>query len=175
VDLSILQTDFLKHLPFNSRILDLGCGAGRDAKEFIAKGHFVTALDASSELCKRASYVIKQKVICKRFEELDYLEEFDGVWACASLLHLKFEELLDVINKIEKALVLGGYFYASFKYGTKEEVRNGRYFTDLNEERFKKLLMDKKSLKIIEIKITRDKRRGREKEKWLNVLVKKVV
>ena len=173
-DLSTIQTDFLKYLPANSHILDLGCGAGRDAKAFIAKGYTVTALDASKELCKMASEFIGQKVICKRFEDLDYKEEFAGVWACASLLHLKMDEISKVINKIQKALVVDGYLYASFKYGTKEEVRNGRYFTDLNEESFKKLLVGFENLVIVEMKITSDARKGRENEKWLNVVVKKV-
>lgn len=173
-DLSDLQTEFLKYLPTKARILDLGCGAGRDSKSFVAKGYRVTAVDASRELCKRASVFIGQKVICKRFEDLEYNKEFDGVWACASLLHLRLEELPKIINKIETALVVGGYLYVSFKYGSKEEVRDGRYFTDLNEASFKKLMLGVENLVIVEMKITNDARKGRENERWLNVVVKKV-
>lgn len=173
-DLSDIQTNFLKYLPIKAHILELGCGSGRDAKAFIAKGYKVTAIDGSNELCKRASEFIGQKVVCKRFEELDYKNKFDGVWACASLLHLKREEIPKVINKIQKALVVGGYLYVSFKYGSKEEVRNGRYFTDLNEASFKKILEEIENLNIIEMKITNDARKGRESEKWLNVIVEKV-
>lgn len=174
-DLNVIQNEFLKYLPPRAHILDLGCGAGRDTKAFIARGYVVTAIDGSSELCKRASDFVGQKVICKRFEDLDYEDKFDGVWACAALLHLKIEELPMVINKIHNALVAGGHLYVSFKYGTKEEVRNGRYFTDLNKESFKKVLLENTYFTIVEMELTTDVRKGRENEKWLNAIVKKVM
>lgn len=167
------QDMFLKYLKPGAYILDLGCGSGRDSKAFIQKGYKVVAMDGSSELCKIASKNIGQKVICGRFQDLNKMDVFDGVWACASILHIPSVDLHNVIYNIFKALKSGGYFYTSFKYGNFEGERNGRYFTDLTEESLKSLLKPFKALEIIEVTITSDVRPGRENEKWLNAIIKK--
>ena len=130
----------LKYLQPNAHILDLGCGSGRDSKGFLQKGYKVTAVDGSKELCKIASKNIGQDVICQLFNELDAVNEFDGVWACASLLHLPTNELKQTLKRVEKALKKDGYFYASFKYGDFEGERDGRYFNDFTEVSFSTLL-----------------------------------
>ena len=170
---SSLHYYFLKHLPMGSTILDLGCGSGRDSKVFIKEGYQVYAIDGSQELCNFASKYIGQEVICKRFDELDYDNEFDGIWACASLLHIPYIDLPNVLQKISKALKTGGYFYASFKYGNFEGERNGRYFTDLTENRITNLLKSFDELTILETTITSDIRVGKEDEKWLNIIINK--
>jgi hypothetical protein len=78
-----------------------------------------------------------------------------------------------VLENISRALKKGGTFFASFKYGTFEGERNGRYFTDLTEESFRKLIESLGELEIIETWATGDVRVGRENEKWLNVVVGK--
>ena len=125
---------FLKYLQPGAHILDLGCGSGRDSRAFLAQGYRVTAIDGSIELCKIASEQLGHPVRCQRFEELDDEAIYDGVWACASLLHLPTPVLKDAIYRVERALKPGGYFYASFKYGTYEGERDGRYFNDFTEE-----------------------------------------
>lgn len=167
------QNMMLKYLKPGAHILDLGCGSGRDSKAFIQKGYKVTAMDGSSELCKIASNYIGQKVICQEFKDLHESNEFDAVWACASILHIPSVDLLNIIGKIANALKIGGYFYASFKYGDFEGERNGRYFTDLTEKRLRKLIEPFQELDIIETVITNDVRIGREDEKWLNIIIKK--
>ena len=139
-EFSDMQDKFLNYLSKNAKILDLGCGSGRDSKYFLNKGFNVTALDGSQELCKIAENIIGQKVMCQDFRNLDYTNEFDGIWACASLLHLKKEEIETVILKCIDALKQNGIFYCSFKYGNYEGDRNGRYFTDLTEEEFNKVI-----------------------------------
>ena len=116
-DLSKLHRRFLKLLPIEAHILDLGCGSGRDSKAFLEAGYQVTALDGSAACCKLAEAYIGQPVLCQTFDQLDFDQVFDGVWACASLLHLPYVELPGVFEKIARALRPGGYFYASFKYG----------------------------------------------------------
>lgn len=164
----------LKYLKEGSHILDLGCGSGRDSNAFMARGYRVTSLDGSVEMCKIASKFLGQEVICKGFSELDYVDEFDAVWACASLLHLTSHEVKKTFTRIAKALKQQGYIYVSFKYGKFEGERNGRYFTDLTEESLTTLLEDKKMLTVVEMVITSDVRKGREGEKWLNAIIKKV-
>ena len=168
-----IQDRFLNYLDNNTKILDLGCGSGRDSKYFIDKGYVVTALDASKKLCKIAKTIIGQEVICKDFRNIDYNNEFNGVWACASILHLKPEDIYKVINKCIKALKQNGVLYCSFKYGDFEGYRNERYFTDLTEQKFKDIITKIDNIKVKEIFVSNDVRKGREKEKWLNIFIVK--
>jgi len=166
-----MQDKFLSYLSANSNILDLGCGSGRDSKYFIEKGYNIIAIDGSQELCKVAEKLINKPVICKDFREIDYNNEFDGIWACASLLHLPKDDIADIINQCIKALKQNGILYCSFKYGDFEGYRNERYFTDLTEQRFKDLISNVKNIQIKEIFISNDVRKGREQEKWLNIFI----
>jgi len=159
-----------KHLNSNARILDLGCGSGRDSHYFINKGFKTTALDGSKELCKLAEETTGQQVICKDFLDIDFNNEFDAIWACASLLHLDKDELELVLNKLEKALVKGGYLYASFKYGEYEGQINGRYYLYQTEQSLSSII-NKTNFTIIETKITDSVIQDRD-EKWLNVILK---
>ncbi len=118
----------------------------------------MTAIDGSIELCKIASEQLGHPVRCQRFEELDDEAIYDGVWACASLLHLPTPVLKDAIYRVERALKPGGYFYVSFKYGTYEGERDGRYFNDFTLQ---------------ELEVTIDVIPGREEIRWLNVIMKK--
>lgn len=161
----------LKYLEPPAYILDLGCGAGRDSKAFIDQGYQVKAIDGSEELCKIASHYINQEVVCQRFQDLNESNAYDGVWACASLLHVPSTNLPEIFGKISKALKLGGYFYGSFKHGTFEGERNGRYFTDLTKEKLKVLIELLADLELIETEITNDVRPNRENEQWLNFII----
>jgi len=173
-NVSELNAFFLRYLPDKANILDLGCGSGRDSKVFIEKGHFVTAIDGSIEFCKLAAAFIGQDVICMRFDELDYEKQFDGVWACASLLHVPSKELKTIFKKIARALKVEGYFFACFKYGEFEGDRNGRYFTDRTEDSLNDIIDEIDELEIIETFLTEDVRRGRENEQWLNAILRRV-
>ncbi len=172
VDMSEWRNRFLKYISDGGRILDVGCGSGRDSKAFIKEGFSVVAFDASREMCQKASELIGQEVWQMRFDEMNFEEEFDGVWACASLLHSSENELPEVLSKIHNALKDNGMLYASFKYGDGVMQRGERVFIDFTEERIKKLL-EEKGFKIVESGITTDVRHGRENEKWTNVIVKK--
>lgn len=163
----------LKYLKPHAHILDLGCGSGRDSKAFLQQGYKVTAMDGSQVLCQLASETIGQPVKCQLFSELDDINTYDAVWACASLLHLPTIELKQTLKKIEKALKDEGYFYASFKYGEFEGYREERFFNDFTEESFKTLLKDIPTLTIIETEVTTDVIPGRENVSWLNLMMKK--
>lgn len=170
---NIIQDKFLQYIQPNSKILDLGCGAGRDSKYFKDKGYDVVALDGSSELCKITATYLQQEVICKDFKDIEYKNEFDGIWACASLLHLPSKDLPKVLIKCSKALKEKGIFYLSFKLGDYEGMRNGRYFTDFTEDAFKRLLQDLNIFDIKELFLSSDVRPQREQERWLNAFLMK--
>lgn len=168
-----VQNRFLDLLPGGAFILDFGCGSGRDSKYFLDKGYVVTAIDGSEELCKIASDIIGQPVRHMLFQELDEENVYDGIWACASILHLPKEDLRSVFEKMTDALKPEGILYASFKYGTFEGMRNGRYFCDFTEETFAEFFSRMKHLTMLEEWISADVRKGRENEQWLNLLLKK--
>ena len=183
-DMSEMRGRFLRYLKPGALILDAGCGSGRDSKAFMEVGYRVVAMDGSKEMCRQASAYLVQEVQCRRFEEIDEKEVYDGIWACASLLHVPYELLPKVIARLIAALVDGGVLYASFKYGGDkmkgEREARGRYFTDLTEEGWRKVLeeaeeeMKGSRLETVECFVTGDVREGRGEEKWLNVVGRKV-
>ena len=168
-----VQDKFLEKLNPDAYILDFGCGAGRDTKYFLSRGYQIDAIDGSEQLCRIASKYTGIKVRQMLFQELDEKEKYDGIWACASILHLPKKQLREVLENMYAALKSGGWIYTSFKHGKFEGERNGRYFTDFTTDTFKEFIHDMHGLKIEEHWITGDARPGRGEEKWLNLLLQK--
>lgn len=164
---------FLSYMPKGAYILDFGCGSGRDTKYFLTKGFEVDAVDGSEKLCKLASENTGHIVRKMLFSELDECEKYNGIWACASILHLPKDELKSVFRKMLRAVKTGGYIYASFKYGEFEGYRNERYFTGFTEVSFTKFISDITEIQILEKWVSSDARPGRSDEKWLNLILKK--
>jgi hypothetical protein len=108
------------------------------------------------------------------FGELAATNCYDGIWACSSILHLPKAELRDALIKMSRALKDKGIIYTSFKHNEFEGMRNGRYFTDFTLELFADFIKDVPSLDILEYWISGDVRQGRENEKWLNLILKKL-
>ena len=173
IDFTQKQTHFLSKLISGSHILDFGCGSGRDTKYFLEQGYRVTAADGSIELCKAAGKYTGIPIRHMLFQELNETEIYDGIWACSSILHVPSNELLDVLRKMVAALKDNGIIYTSFKYGTYEGIRNGRYFTDMTEDTFTDLQKKVEHLGTEERWITSDVRPGRGEEKWLNLILRK--
>lgn len=167
------QDLFLSYLNEGNSILDLGCGSGRDTKYFLSKGYKVDAMDGSMEICKVASDYTGINVKCLLFNELDEIDKYDGIWACASILHLDKDDLIDVFHRITRALKDSGILYTSFKYSEFEGMRNGRYFTDFTIESFNEFQTNIPEFIIEKKWITSDVRAGREDEKWLNLIMRK--
>src|SRR5690606_7490333 len=172
VDMESLYQPFLAELPDSARILDLGCGSGRDSLAFKNKGYQVDATDYSEVLVERATQFTGVPVKQQSFYELDMHDVYDGVWACASLLHCARNSLPDVLKRIHAALRRGGVCYMSFKYGSTDRVKDGRSFTDLNEVQSKDLLKQFSKVEILKQWVTVDRRPDRDEE-WLNILWKK--
>ena len=146
--------------------IDLGCGSGRDSKHFIENGFRVVPVDGSPEMCKFAESYLGIPVRCIQFSELDYKKEFDGIWACASLLHVPKKNLDAVMRRVVQALTPYGVLYASFKYGEGENDVDGRHFSYYNEYDLDTLT----DLKLIEYWVSDDVRLDHANEKWLNTL-----
>ncbi|WP_313583199.1 class I SAM-dependent methyltransferase [Lacrimispora sp.] len=172
-DMSGIMKEFLDLLKEGDTILDLGCGSGRDSLSFYELGYDVTPLDASEEMCKLAEIHTGLEVLQMTFEQIDFDNVFDGIWACASLLHTPKKELSDILTKIARALNDKGIFYMSFKLGDFEGFRGKRYFCDLTADSMTELLRDNGRFEIVKLWETEDVRSGHSDVKWLNVLVRK--
>ena len=171
VDMEPLYRHFLPLLPKPAHILDVGCGSGRDSKFFCHLGHHVTAFDASVRIAAHAQQQTGLPIIIQRVQDLCYQDEFDGIWASASLLHVPVTELPDVFRRLAQALKSGGILYCSFKYGQGEHRRQGRRFTDFDEAGLTNLLSTVEGLAITELWVSADRRPEREQECWLNALL----
>ena len=174
VDMTNTYKEFLKLVPEGGKILDLGCGSGRDSMNFMKLGYEVIAVDGAKKLAKRASVLLGKEVIVSTFEELELKEKFHGIWACASLLHIKREDLKTVLNNLYNNLDDNGVFYMSFKYGEKEYVDDkNRYFNCFTDESIISFINENTKYNILGLYITEDKL-GRVNEiKWLNVICKR--
>ena len=126
-DMGSIRSRFLSYIPKGGRILDFGCGTGRDAKAFLDLGYDVTAIDGSEAMCQIAHTLTGLSIRCLDFRK--YMpaidESYEGIWACASLLHLQKDELIPVVRSLCQALQHEGAFYVSFKYGSFQGEKNG--------------------------------------------------
>lgn len=174
LDMGDMLDKFIAFLPEGGEVLDLGCGSGRDSLYLIERGFGVTAVDGSRELCELASIHIGQDVLQMQFSELDFDEVFDGIWACASLLHTTPDEFEEIFGKVIKCLKPGGVLYMSFKHGEFSGFRNGRYFNDFKSKEMKDIISRLPELNLLEIWKSTDVRNENGDEVWLNVLVKKI-
>jgi len=172
VDMSSLYESFTRHLLPGARVLDAGCGSGRDAKAFLEMGYQLNAFDASSEMVALASQHTGLSVQQMTFSDVDDQQQYDGIWCCASLLHVPAQELPTVMQKLANALKTNGIWYVSFKYGDGEREKDGRQFTDMNETSFLTLLQSTPEVEIETLWTTHDKRPERD-EIWLNALLRK--
>ncbi|ENV17801.1 hypothetical protein F964_01106 [Acinetobacter guillouiae NIPH 991] len=173
IDMESLYQSFLRYLPDNALILDLGCGSGRDTLAFKNKGYQVVATDYSKKLVDKASKLVGIDVRFESFYELSELNLYDGIWASASLLHCERKRLPEVIGKILAALKMNGICYMSFKYGEKDRYKDGRDFTDLNELQIRNLLREFDNILLLQQWITIDIRPDHN-EDWLNIVFQKI-
>lgn len=163
---------FLPHISAGGKILDAGCGSGRDSLYFLKQGFQVDAFDASSEMAKIAREKTGLVIRVERFQDLESTHKYDGVWANASLLHVPWQELDGVFYRIYQSLKENGVFYASFKIGNGEQEFSGRRFTLINENDLRSLLMGVPDFKLLSLIKTPDSRSG-EYPHWLNFVLKK--
>ncbi|MFL5296957.1 MAG: class I SAM-dependent methyltransferase [Phenylobacterium sp.] len=167
-------TRFAAMLPAGGRVLDAGCGSGRDAKSFVALGFRVTATEAAPKLAALARAHTGLDVQVMTFDQMAWREAFDGIWACASLLHVPRGDLPATLARLREALAPGGVWFMSFKYGDQEREANGRRFTDLDEAGAAALLAQTPGLDLVEMEVTGDVRPDRADERWLSLFCRRV-
>ena len=136
------------------------------------KGFLVTAIDGSEAMCKKAESYTGLNVRQMDFLELNDREIYSGIWASASLLHLKKKDLTRMFAKLRKALTKDGILYVSFRKGTFEGMRNGRYYTDLTEGELFNLVNTVGGMKIVQAKEYKEQRED-EEIVWICAIIKK--
>jgi len=140
--MAVERARFLAHVPRRGAVLDAGCGSGRDGLAFKEAGYAASAFDGSARLAEIAAANSGLPVRHLTFAEMDWDAAFDGVWACATLLHLAPADLPGALANIRRTLKPGGAFYCSFKEGPAQRFANGRHFTDMTLQSLRALLID---------------------------------
>ena len=171
-DMSEQYNRFLPLLKEGARILDVGSGSGRDACYFQEQGYKVTALEPSKNLCMEIQKVFSGKIVCSDIQSYQPEERYDGIWACASFLHLQEKEVLRFFEKLDLYLKDEGIIYLSGKNGISTgEAADGRYFLEFTEELVEKILAVNDRMRIEELWYTEDVS-GRKGFRWMNVILK---
>ncbi len=173
IDMSVPRERFAKLLSPGARVLDAGCGSGRDARVFHELGFQVTAFDASPRMAALARAHSGLPVEVRTFQEVAWCEAFDGIWASASLLHVPRAELPPVMRRLRDALVPGGVWHLSFKYGAGEREVEGRRFTDLDEQAAEALVADAGGLEAVWMGVEPSRKPQMPDERWLVLLLRR--
>ena len=157
----------------NAEVLDLGCGSGRDTLLLEEYGFYVTPMDGSEEMCKLAEVNTDKEVLQMTYDEMEFDDVFDGIWACASLIHLTEDEMRKVMKKLVQALKENGVLYFSVHKGDRDGIYHGRYFHDYNRRELQSLMEEYPELEVVDIWTTQDVRSEKSDKLWLNVLARK--
>lgn len=173
VDMTEVIEPFMELLPENAEVLDLGCGSGRDTIVLEERGFYVTPMDGSEEMCKLAEINTDQEVLQMTYDEMEFDDVFDGIWACAALVHLTDDEMREIMKKLIQALKADGILYFSVHKGDRDGIYNGRYFRDYTRKELSDLMEEFPELELINMWTTQDARSEKSDGQWLNVLAKK--
>jgi SAM-dependent methyltransferase len=166
-DMGGTYVDFLAYIPQGGRILDVGFGSGRDLAYFSKQGYLAHGIDLVEEFVLRAR---KEGLSANvgNFHDLPFKEEFDGIWACASLLHS--DNLPLAFENLSRALKVGGVFYLSMKYGKGKGMDGERFYQYVDEEM---LISLAKNFGLTVEKITKTEDTLGRSQVWLNVILHK--
>lgn len=173
VDMSRLYDRFLALLPPGGRILDAGCGSGRDLRHFVKCGFRAMGMDTSTSLVDLAKSYSGAPCIVGRLESMDFASAFDGIWACASLLHLPKSMLASALRRIQTALVPCGILFASVQEGGGERsAPDGRFFSYYQPIEFISAVKDV-GFVIEDAWVSEDVLPQRRSVRWVNVLARR--
>lgn len=172
-NLGRLYSRFLSHLPRGGRVLDLGCGGGRDLRVFKSRGFDCIGLDPSMPLAKIAAETSGCHVIVGKAQELNFVEAFDGIWACASLLHLPKAEMPATLTRVRNALRSNGVLFLSMQEGRGAFIaEDGRFYTHYSDQELVGLVAAS-GLNVIGQWFTADSLKERASIAWINLLAVK--
>jgi SAM-dependent methyltransferase len=173
VNLSQLYAPFLSLLPRGARILDVGCGGGRDLKAFREMGFKPLGIEPSISLAEIARKYSEVEVVVTKVDSIEFVEEFDAIWACASLLHLPKSELPEALRRIRRSLIAGGVLFLSVQSGEGEEtLEDGRFYSHYTNTAIQ-MAVRTIGFDILETWETSDSFADRALISWVNLLARK--
>jgi SAM-dependent methyltransferase len=143
-----LLADFMSELAPRGRVLDLGCGAGAHSAMLRDAGFVATSVDASAGLAAEAKRRWNVDVQLMHFDELDFVDAFDGIWASATLMHARAEQLPAIFASIRRATKDGGVFHATLKEGVDRRDGRGRFFCGMSRDALAALAKDWRNVRI---------------------------
>ena len=169
-DLDATRKRFAKYLPTEARVIDIGCGSGRDVLAFSDMGFDAAGLDASEELVGLAKERLGVKAFAADMSTWIASEPYDGIWCCASVMHLDDEECKRFFENLQYNLKPKGAIYISVKSGIETgEDAAGRYLMDFTREDIEGLVNAVRGLRIREFWYTEDTLKRRD-FKWMNII-----
>lgn len=174
VDMTGIYDRFLGYVPEGGLILDAGSGSGRDTLAFLKRDYEVEAFDASAALCELSTRMTGIPARVLTFQEFERPPRYDGIWACASLLHVPKDELQDAVTRLIGALKPGGALYVSFKHGSGERIsEDRRFYLDLDEATLRELFATFSDIELAEIWCSGGEGTQYGKDVWVNAIVLK--
>lgn len=175
IDINIedFRKKFISLLPKNAKIIDIGCGSGRDVKAFSEMGYNAIGLDIAENLSATAKQHLNIDIIYENMINWKSSEPFDGMWCCGSLLHLHDDELQSFLQNLKYNLKQDGIIFISVKEGIPTGTnKDGRYFHNYTQNEICDIL-NKAGLEIIDIEITKDLLK-RYNFQWLCIFARRV-
>lgn len=173
---------FIKYLPKNGKILDIGCAYGRDCKYFVEKGFKTYGIDLSEKMIEHAkvfelkAHLAVMDMLNLKFEN----QSFDGIWCSATLLHLNKNDALKAIKKMNRVLKKKGVLFLNLKEGIGEKVikdlrynNSEKFYSYFSEKEIKRLLEDE-SFSIIDFEIIIKKDKYMQNSKLIYLIARKI-
>ena len=172
----LLLLEWLQCLPTGGRLLDLGCGGGKDAGDLDRRGYGVVGVDRTNALLSagRRQYP-SLPLIRADLRDLPFqARSFDGLWAAASLMHLPKPVARRILADLYRLVRPGGFFAATVTYGVKSRLVTdgwvpGRYFARWKKEELARAVR-RAGWNILELKVVTNRER---KGRWLNLLAQR--
>ena len=161
---------FVTYTNPNDLVLDVGCGPGRDMNYFLGNGRRAMGIDFSQEMINEAKKRVYAEVLHMDMRRMLFEDEmFDGIWSCASFLHIPKSESMQTLQEFRRVLKPKGLLYISVREGTGENVNDGKFYSNYQKDEFESLL-EKSGFHVLDLYVSKDERGIN----WMSTFAEKV-
>jgi len=175
MDMRPWMQPFIDRLRAGAKILDVGCGPGRDVQTFRDLGFDAAGIDGSHAMVELARTIAPTAIIEHiSFDKIEFVDAFDGIWANASLLHVPADQIDDVMHRLARALRIGGVMYMSVKAGDGARIHNDRrFFYDYSDSSLRALFSRNLNFELIGVDESPPGDAQSDQKSWLHALARK--